>query len=138
MLTGIWTIGIKVPNLERELEFHQQLGNELVLDETIEFEGESFRIPLIKMGDKYLHLAEKAVYENLLPEPLPFGMTHLVYMSDSLDQDVAKAVAAGAVEICPIANVSAEFGERRVGFLRSPTGWVFEIIEIKTSLVPEV
>ena len=138
MLTGIWTIGIKVPNLERELEFHHQLGNELVLDETIEFEGESFRIPLIKMGDKYLHLAEKAVYENLLPEPLPFGMTHLVYMSDSLDQDVAKAVAAGAVEICPIANVSAEFGERRVGFLRSPSGWVFEIIEIKTSLVPEV
>ena len=41
MLTGIWTIGIKVPNLEREIEFHQQFGNELILDETIEFEGES-------------------------------------------------------------------------------------------------
>ena len=58
MLTGIWTIGVKVPNLEREIEFHQQFGNELILDETIEFEGESYRIPLIKMGDKYIHLAE--------------------------------------------------------------------------------
>ena len=42
MLTGLWTIGIKVPDLERELEFHRQIGNEIVLDETLELDGEFF------------------------------------------------------------------------------------------------
>ncbi len=37
------------------MEFHRQLSNELILDGTIEFEGEPYRVPLIKMGDKYIH-----------------------------------------------------------------------------------
>ena len=138
MLTGLWTIGIKVPDLERELEFHRQIGNEIVLDETLELDGEFFRVPLVKMGDKYLHLAEKMVYEDWLGKTLPYGMTHLVYMSSSLAQDVAKAITAGAVMMRDIADVSAGFGERRVAFLTSPSGWIFEIIEIKKNLVPEV
>lgn len=138
MLTGLWTIGIKVPSLERELAFHRQMGNEIVLDETLEFDGERFRLPLVKMGDKYLHLAEKMVYENLLGESLPFGMTHLVYISNSFDADVAKSVESGAVAVREVAEVKAGFGERRVGFFRAPSGWIFEIIEIKRNLVPEV
>ena len=85
MLTGLWTIGIKVPSLERELAFHRQMGNEIVLDETLEFYGEHFRLPLVKMVDKYLHLAEKMVYEGILGESLPFGVTHLAYVSNSFD-----------------------------------------------------
>ena len=97
-----------------------------------------FRVPLVKMGDKYLHLAEKMVYEDWLGKTLPYGMTHLVYMSSSLEQDVDKALTAGAVMMREIADVSAGFGERRVAFLISPSGWIFEIIEIKKNLVPEV
>ena len=138
MLSGVWTIGIKVPDLERELAFHQNLGNALVLDETLELGGESFRIPLIRMGDKYLHLAEKMVYERLLQQPLPFGIVHIVYRSDSFDEDVKKAIASGAILIGDVANVSAGFGERRVAFFRAPSGWIFEIIEILKNLVPEV
>ena len=52
MLTGLWTIGIKVPDLERELTFHRQMGHSVVLDETLEVDGKKFRIPLIRMGDK--------------------------------------------------------------------------------------
>lgn len=138
MLTGLWTIGIKVRNLEQELAFHRQMGNEIVLDETLEFDGELFRIPLVKMGDKYLHLAEIMVYERLLGESLPFGVTHLVYMTDNFDRDVATAMDAGASAIREPADVSAGFGERRVAFLRAPGGWIFEIIHIKRNLVPEV
>ena len=138
MLTGLWTIGIKVPDLERELTFHQQMGNETVLDETLEFDGEAFRLPLVKMGDKYLHLAEKMVYERILGEDLPFGVTHLVYISNRFDEDVAKAVDSGAVLMGDIAEVSAGFGERRVAFMRAPSGWIFEFIEIKRNLVPEI
>ena len=138
MLTGLWTIGIKVPSLERELAFHRQMGNEIVLDEILELDGESFRLPLIKMGDKYIHVAEKMAYESFLDEPLPYGMTHVVYISNRFDEDVAKAIESGAVALREPAEVKAEFGERRVAFLRAPSGWIFEIIEIKRNLVPEV
>jgi hypothetical protein len=138
MLTGLWTIGIKVPDIERELEFHRRIGNSVVLDETIEFQGESFRLPLVKMGDKYLHLMEKAVYESLLDEQLPCGLVHLVYRSDSFEKDLAILASAGAKALQEPVVVSAGFGKRRLAFFRAPGGWNFEILEMITNLVPEV
>lgn len=138
MLTGLWTIGVKVPDLEKELEFHRQMGNEIVLDETLELDGESFRIPLVKMGDKYLHLAEKMVYEDLLGKELAYGPTHLVYMTDDFEADIAKALASGATAVRDSADVSAGFGDRRVGFFLAPSGWIFEIIDITVNRVPAV
>jgi hypothetical protein len=78
------------------------------------------------------------VYERLLGQPLPFGIVHVVYRSDSFDVDVKKALASNATLIGDVANVSAGFGERRVAFFRAPSGWIFEIIEILKNLVPEV
>ncbi len=138
MLTGLWTIGIKVRDLEKELEFHRRLGNKVVLDETVEFAGQSFRLPLVKMGDKYIHLAERMVYEHLLDQPLPLGIAHAVYISNDFDRDVDTALASGAVLLTDIATVSAKFGERRVAFMRAPGGWIVEFIEIIRNLVPEV
>jgi hypothetical protein len=138
MLTGLWTIGVKVNNLERELEFHRVMGNEIVLDEMIEFQGESYRVPLVKMGDKYLHVMEKMVYEKTLGETRPVGSTHLVYMSNDFDNDVGRAREAGAVDLAPVSYVTAGFGERRVAFLRAPGGWIFEIIDVIRHFVPEV
>jgi hypothetical protein len=138
MLKGLWTIGIKVPNLERELAFHGAMGDEIVLDETLHIDGVDYRIPLVRMGDKYLHLAERMVYETQLGIELPFGPTHLVYVSDDFDGDVARAMRAGATAIREPAEVSAQFGERRVAFLRSPSGWIFEIAKIYRHGVPDV
>jgi catechol 2,3-dioxygenase-like lactoylglutathione lyase family enzyme len=138
VLTRLWTIGIKVPDLERELLFHQGLGNPIILDETLEFEGERYRTPLVRMGDKYLHLAERMVYESLLDQELRCGIAHLVYRTDSFDADLERALRSGATLVRNVAVVSAGFGERRVAFLRAPSGWIFEIIEILKNLVPEV
>lgn len=138
MLTGLWTIGIKVRDLEQELAFHRQLGNQVVLDETLEVDGELYRIPLIRMGDKYLHLAEKMVYERQLDKPLPYGIVHLVYVSGSFEQDLRAARDAGAVLMRDVAVVSAGFGKRKVAFLRAPSGWIFEIFEIIENRVPAV
>jgi len=138
MLTKVWTIGIKVLDLEQELAFHRSMGNEIVLDETLEFEGEKFRIPLIRMGDKYIHIAEKMVYERLLGDPLGYGIAHIVYRTDDFERDRQTALASGARSIGPVAEIEAGFGTRRVAFLRSPNGWMFEIIEVLTDLVPEV
>lgn len=138
MLTKLWTIGVKVRDLEQELAFHRSLGNEIVLDEELEFDGERYRIPLVRMGDKYLHLSEKMVYEKALNRPLEFGLVHLVYRSDSFDADLQRAIETGATNLCAVAEISAGFGKRRVAFLRAPGGWMFEIAEIITNLVPEV
>jgi hypothetical protein len=138
MLRGLWTIGVKVANLERELAFHRRMGHPIVLDETFELGGRSYRIPLVRMGDKYLHLGEQMVYEHALGQPLPVGIAHVVYRSDDFDHDVRAALEAGAAQLAEVASVSAGFGSRRVAFLRAPGGWIFEIIEILTNLVPEV
>ena len=138
MLTRLWTIGVKVPSLEKELEFHRQMGNTVVLDETLEVNGQHFRIPLIRVGDKYMHVAEKMVYESLLDRPLACGITHLVYRSDSFDADVRMALDAGSTLIGDIATISAGFGDRRVAFFRAPGGWIFEIIQVLKDRVPEV
>jgi hypothetical protein len=138
MLKGLWTIGVKVPDLERELTFHRALGNEIVLDETLNIDGVDYRIPLVRMADKYLHLAERMVYERELGIELPFGPTHLVYVSNDFDADVGRALAAGATAVREPAEVSAQFGERKVAFLRSPSGWIFEIAKIYRHGVPDV
>jgi catechol 2,3-dioxygenase-like lactoylglutathione lyase family enzyme len=138
MLKGLWTIGVKVPDLERELAFHRAMGNEIVLDETLHIDGVDYRVPLVRMGDKYLHLAERMVYEAQLGIELPPGPTHLVYVSDNFESDVARATAAGATAIREPVEVSAGFGERRVAFLRSPSGWIFEIAQIYRHGVPDV
>jgi catechol 2,3-dioxygenase-like lactoylglutathione lyase family enzyme len=138
MLTGLWTIGVKVPDLEQELAFHQAAGNQVVLDESLVIDGTSYRIPLIKMGDKYLHLAERMVFETDLGVELSFGPTHLVYVSDDFDADVARFAGAGAVAIRKPVEVSAQFGRRRVAFFRSPGGLIFEIAKIYSHGVPEV
>ena len=138
MLKGLWTIGIKVPNLEKELDFQRAIGSEIVLDEHLALDGQQYRVPLVKMGDKYLHLAEQMVYEKALGETLPYGMTHLVYVSDDFESDVQKFVEAGASEIREPIDVSAGFGDRKVAFFRSPNGWIFEVVKIYRHAVPEV
>jgi len=138
MLTGLWTIGIKVPDLEKELAFHRAVGNQIVLDETLTIDGIDYRIPLVKMGDKYLHLADKMVYEQELGIELPYGPTHLVYLSDDFDADVQRFTDAGAAPIHETVEVSAGFGDRKVAFFRSPSGWIFEVAKIYRHGVPEV
>jgi hypothetical protein len=109
-----------------------------VLDETLEVNGQRFRIPLVRVGDKYMHVAEKMVYESLLDRALPYGITHLVYRSSSFDEDVRIAIDAGSTLIGDIATISAGFGDRRVAFFRAPGGWIFEIIQVLKDRVPEV
>ena len=51
------------------------------------------------MGDKHLRLAEKMVYAGILGESLPFGVTHLGYISGSFDADLTKCLESGAVAV---------------------------------------
>jgi catechol 2,3-dioxygenase-like lactoylglutathione lyase family enzyme len=132
----IWTLGAKVADLDAEIAFVEALGGELVLDDRIPFHGEEFRVPLLRFGDKYLHIAEQMVYESALPEPLAPGLCHVVFEVDDLAEARRAALAAGATEITPGTRVEAGFGVREVAFLRSPGGILFELIHVIDAAVP--
>ena len=134
----IWTLGAKVPDLDREIAFVEAIGGSLVLDDRIPFGGTEFRVPLLRLGDKYLHIAEEMVYERNLAEPLRPGLCHVVFQVDDLNGTRDAALAAGAVEIAPVSRVKAGFGTRDVAFLRSPGGILFELIHVVENAVPEL
>ncbi len=138
MLTRLWTIGVKVVDLERELAFHRQVGHDIMLDEVVTVNDRAFRVVLLRMGDKYLHLFEEAVYEDQLAEPLAPGPCHIVYISESFEQDIVDIQSAGAQLLFPLTTIEGEFGRRRVAFFRSPGGMIFEVIRVLENRVPEV
>jgi catechol 2,3-dioxygenase-like lactoylglutathione lyase family enzyme len=132
----IWTLGAKVPDLDAEIAFVRALGGELVLDDRIPFGGSEFRVPLLRLGDKYLHIAEEMVYESELAEPLPHGLCHVVFEVADLAAARDAALAAGATEVTGVARVEAGFGVRDVAFLRSPGGILFELVRVIDAGVP--
>lgn len=132
----IWTLGAKVPDLDAEIAFVERLGGELVIDDRIPFGEREFRVPLLRFGDKYLHIAEEMVYESELDGPLPDGLCHVVFEVEDLEAARRAALDAGAAEITPPARVEAGFGRRQVAFLRSPGGILFELVEITEHAVP--
>lgn len=132
----IWTLGAKVDDLDREIEFIERIGGRLLLDDRIPIAGRIHRVPLLALGDKYLHLAEEMVYEDRLAEALPRGLAHVVFEVTDLDLATRRAIDAGAVEILERAHVKAGFGARDVAFLRSPGGILFELIQIREHGVP--
>ena len=134
----IWTLGAKVPDLDAEIAFVEKLGGELVLDDRIPFGEREFRVPLLRLGDKYLHIAEEMVYESSLESPLPNGLCHVVFEVDDLEGTRRVALDSGATEITPPARVRAGFGTRDVAFLRSPGGILFELIRITDNAVPRL
>jgi hypothetical protein len=138
MWNRLWTIGVKVPDLNRELEMHARLGNAVILDETVAFAGKSYRLPLLRVADKYMHLGERMIYEDALGLNLPCGIVHLVYTTGDFASEVRAAEDAGAYMLLDPAEIIGGFGRRKIAFFRSPGGMIFEIIEILENRVPEV
>jgi hypothetical protein len=132
----IWTIGAKVPDLDREIAFIEAVGGSLILDDLIPYEGQTHRIPLLRWGDKYLHIGRQMVYEDKLAAPLQNGLCHVVFQVDDLNGLRSKALQAGATEVAPVSRVSAGFGVRDVAFMRSPGGTLFELVRIIENRVP--
>jgi catechol 2,3-dioxygenase-like lactoylglutathione lyase family enzyme len=132
----MWNIAGKVQNLEVEIAFILANGGNVLLDNIIRIEERDYRVVLMKWGDKYLHLFEKAVYEHHLEAPLSNGLCHVVFEVPSLAEARQRALGAGARELMPPAYVSSGFGTRTVAFLQSPGGILFEFAQIHEHWVP--
>jgi catechol 2,3-dioxygenase-like lactoylglutathione lyase family enzyme len=134
----LWNVAAKVPDLDAEISFIKTMGGHVLVDEVLRFDDQDFRVVLLKWGDKYLHLFEKAVYEHRLDTPRQYGLCHVVFEVDDLDGLRQRALGAGAREPMPKSFVSAGFGTRDVVFLQSPGGILFELINVQEHRVPEL
>ena len=134
----VWNNGAKVRDIDREIAFFEAMGGSVVLDEEYQWDRERVRVPLLRVGDKYLHIMNRMVYENHLASPLAPGLQHTVYEVDSLGDYRDRALRAGASETMPVKHVEAGFGKRDVGFFSSPGGIRFELIQVYEHGVPEL
>lgn len=134
----LWALGAKVRDVDREVAFITNLGGRLVVDEVLSFSNQAYRLPLVRFGDKYLHIGESMVYEDRLPQPLASGFCHVVMKVEELGPARKVALENGATEVVPVAQIDAQFGLREVAFLRSPGGLLIELAEMTEQRVPEV
>ncbi|MDE3180376.1 MAG: hypothetical protein KGM47_12045 [Acidobacteriota bacterium] len=134
----LWNVAAKVPDLDAEVAFIKALGGRVVIDEVLRVDEHDFRVILVKLGDKYMHLFEHAVYEQRLGRTIQNGLCHVVFEVDDLIRVRTQALNAGARETMPQAFVSAGFGSRDVVFIESPGGILMEFIKVHEHGVPEL
>jgi hypothetical protein len=139
MTARVWNVGVKVENLDAEVEFHRKAGNEvLIAKDSVPQAGRSQSQALIKSGDKYLVISDGYGWENALPDPLGFGVSHVSYSVDNLDEEMKKVMDAGAKKFMGPADIAGSFGSRRVACFTTPGGMHFCMFQVKENKVPEV
>lgn len=122
MLTEFNHYGIVIRDLKASLAFYQD-----ILGAKIVFEG---FIPSSRTDVVYLQIAGGLIELLHRAEPAPdevFGVTHIAFLSDDLDADYARLVAAGHDGL--VAPKVAGTGHGRLAFLRDPNGARVELIQ---------
>jgi hypothetical protein len=140
MQKRLWNVGMKCPDLEKEIEFNRKMGHEIVIErETVQLGGRPQHQALVRAGDKYLVLAEKFIgLEKLLPNELSYGVSHMSYSVDDIDAAVKTAIDAGATKLHGPDEIIGGFGRRRTACFRSPGGMIFCLFQVIENRVPEV
>jgi predicted enzyme related to lactoylglutathione lyase len=131
----LWNIGIKVGDVRHEVDYFVAAGGRLLLHERLATPDGEFEYALMEFGGTRLFLTPKTVFDDKLQQPAPQGLTHAVFEVEDCDKTLSELVAIGTeVLIAPI-EVAAGLGSRRLAFCRSPGGFVFEVLQIRESLV---
>lgn len=133
MIKGLWNIGLKADDLDKEVEFLQAIGAKCVLRDRLPYGSEYVVLEL--GGHRMLVFSPKVVFEDQIPEDVRPGLTHAVYEVDDFDSEFEKIKALGAEVLIAPRNVDAGFGTRRIAFFRSPNGFVFEIMQVHEARV---
>jgi catechol 2,3-dioxygenase-like lactoylglutathione lyase family enzyme len=131
----LWNIGVKVKDVKAEAEYFVALGAVLRVHETLTTPDATFEYALLDFAGTRLFLTPVTVFEDRLPSPPPHGLTHAVFEVEDVDAELERLVALGTEILIPPIEVSAALGSRRLAFCRSPGGLVFEVLQIRESLV---
>ncbi len=139
MSKTLWNVGMKCPDLEAELEFNRRMGHEIVIEkEPVTIGGKEQFQALVRIGDKYMVLAEEWGLEQFLPDEFAYGATHMSHSVDAIDSAVEQALGAGATLLHGPDEIEAQYGRRIVACFRSPGGMVFCLFQVLEHRVPEV
>lgn len=130
MEASLWNIGLKIEDLDREINFLQELGAKLLLREKLSGPDGAAEYALLEFGGTRLFLTPKTIFEDKLNYPLTSGLTHAVFEVDDLDQEYHRITALGTQVLIEPVEISAGFGSRRIAFFRSPGGLIFEVMQI--------
>jgi catechol 2,3-dioxygenase-like lactoylglutathione lyase family enzyme len=135
MQAQLWNIGVKVKDLDSEVDHFVQLGGRPRAREEIRTDEGTFEYALVDFGGTRLFITTKPIFEDKLGVSLPFGLTHVVFEVEDVDAELARLVSLGSKVLIPPRDIRFALGSRRICFVRSPGGLVFEIMKIKQSLV---
>jgi catechol 2,3-dioxygenase-like lactoylglutathione lyase family enzyme len=130
MIKELWNVGIKVTDLDREVAFLREVGASLVLRERVPMLGEEREYAILVLGGVRMLLFSAVVFEDLVDGGVRPGLTHAVYEVDDLDAEFERIRAIGAEVLIEPTEVAAAFGKRRLAFFRSPSGFVFEVMQV--------
>ena len=131
----LWNIGVKVRDVTAEAGYLVALGARLRIHERLTTPDGTFEYALLDFAGTRVFLTPVTVYEHALGAPLAEGLSHAVFEVDDVDAELERLVALGTDVLVPPIEVSAALGSRRLAFCRSPGGLVFEVLQIRESLV---
>ena len=131
----LWNIGVKVPDVKAEADYFVSLGAVLRVHETLTTPDGTFEYALLDFTGTRLFLTPVTVFDDRLPSPPPHGLTHVVFEVEDVDAELDRLLALGTEVLIQPIEVSAALGSRRLAFCRSPGGLVFEVLQIRESLV---
>ena len=131
----LWNIGVKVKDVQAEADYFVALGGVLRVHERLTTADGQFEYALVDFGGTRLVLTSRTVFEDRLPSPLGEGLTHAVFEVDDLDREIERLQGLGTEVVAPPVEISGGLGSRRIAFFRSPGGLIFEVMQIRESLV---
>ena len=127
MDASLWNIGIKVDDLEKEMDFLEALGAEVLMHER----GTAF----LAFGGTRLFLTPKLAFEDKLEHHPRPGLTHAVFEVEDFEAAYEEIMSLGTEVLVEPKTISGTFGSRRLAFFRSPNGLVFEVLQIYESTI---
>jgi catechol 2,3-dioxygenase-like lactoylglutathione lyase family enzyme len=131
----LWNIGIKVKDVQAEVDYFAALGGRLRLHERLTTADGPFEYALVDFAGTRLVFTSKTVFEDRLKSKLPEGLSHAVFEVDDIDKEIERLRALGTEVLAPPVEISGRIGSRRIAFFRSPGGLIFEVMQIRESLV---
>lgn len=124
-----WNLGIKVRDLDADLAFLDACGATKIEKGTIPRPGGDALYGMAFLGEQRLLLFPQVIYEDKLKEPLHHGLTHVVFEVPDVAAVLRRYADKGIRPMWGPEDLSTPFGNRRIVFFRSPSGFIFETFQ---------
>jgi catechol 2,3-dioxygenase-like lactoylglutathione lyase family enzyme len=128
-MRDVWNLGMKVRDLDGELAFLEACGARDIQKRSIRSGGVEHSLGMAFLGDQRILMFPRTIYEDSLPEPLHYGLTHAVYEVEDVARGLAQLREKGVTPFWGPTDGPTPFGRRRMAFFRSPSGFIFEIFQ---------